>query len=128
MTDRIALIVDDQPGIRALLREFMTGLGVTCYEAGDGSRALELLNQICPDVVLLDVKMPGISGTDTLREMRRRQMMMPVIILTAYQDTEVHSSGEEMGLVFRLNKPFDLEDLATLLSSFLRDGDNPPLK
>lgn len=119
MQGKVALIVDDQPGIRAMLREFMSGLGLTCHEAGDGWRALEMTPGLKPDVVLLDIKMPGISGIDTLREMRHRQLLMPVIILTAYQDTQVHAVGEGLGRVARLNKPFDLEDLTELLVGFL---------
>lgn len=119
MKDKIALIVDDQAGIRTMLREFMSGLGLTCHEAADGGQALELLLNLRPDVVLLDVKMPGISGIETLREMRRRHLTMPVIILTAYQNTDVHSAGEDMARVGRLNKPFDLEDLKALLERLL---------
>lgn len=119
MSANTALIVDDQAGIRALLREFMAGLGISSEEAQNGHEALEMLEHLKPDIVLLDVKMPGISGVDTLREMRRRNISIPVVILTAYQDIDVHSAAGELGTVARLNKPFDLAELEVIIAECL---------
>ena len=74
------LIVDDEPRIRALIRQHLEHAGYECEEAGDGSAALVALGKGGIDLVILDVMMPFMDGMNPLREMRARKMEVPVIM------------------------------------------------
>ena len=77
------LIVDDEPRIRALIREHLQHDGFTCEEATDGSAALAALSVGGIDLVILDIMMPFVDGMTCLKEMRKRKIDTPVIMLTA---------------------------------------------
>lgn len=113
------LIVDDQPGVRALLREVLTGQGLEVSESHDGPSALSMLDECAPQLVLLDVRMPGMSGLAVLREMRRRGYRGPVLVLTAYQEEEIAADAAQMGPLLQLAKPFDLDALEELIRQSL---------
>ena len=115
MPKKSVLIIDDQRGIRALLLEFFSMFGFTVLEARDGLEGIDLLQSNSPDLILLDMKMPGLSGMDTLREVRRQGITIPVVLITAYQDSESIIESERLGVVARLTKPFDLEDLQSII-------------
>ena len=86
------LIVDDEPRIRELIREHLEHEGFQCEEATDGSAALAALAASGADLVILDIMMPFVDGMTCLREMRKRKIDTPVIMLTA--------RGEEYDFVF----------------------------
>ena len=77
------LIVDDEPLIRGLIREHLEHEGFVCCEAGDGGAALSYLSANKVDMVILDIMMPFVDGMTCLREMRKRKIDTPVIMLTA---------------------------------------------
>ena len=77
------LIVDDEPRIRELIREHLEHEGFQCEEATDGSAALAALAASGADLVILDIMMPFVDGMTCLREMRKRKIDTPVIMLTA---------------------------------------------
>lgn len=110
MIGKKVLIVDDQAGIRALLREVFSIFGFEVIEAQNGYEGLENLERR-PDIILLDMKMPGLSGIETLRQLRIKNATVPVILVTAYQDLEMINEAERLGINARLMKPFDLDDL-----------------
>ncbi len=77
------LIVDDEPRIRELIRQHLEHAGYQCAEAADGSAALAALKKDGADLVVLDIMMPFMDGTNALREMRAQKIDTPVIMLTA---------------------------------------------
>jgi len=108
------LIIDDQAGIRALLKEVFSVFGFDVMEAQNGYEGLEKLDKR-PDIILLDMKMPGLSGIETLRRLRLVNNSVPVILVTAYQELEMINEAERLGVTARLIKPFDLEELQRIV-------------
>ena len=84
------LVVDDTPDTLSLLTNTLDRAGFTVLIATDGEAALELLGQITPDLVLMDALMPGISGFETCRRLKRDRMLahLPVIFMTGLSQTE----------------------------------------
>lgn len=109
------LVIDDQVGIRALLSEVFTVLGFEVIEAGNGNEGLEVMDKRKPDIILLDMKMPGLSGIETLRLIRARNHHVPIILVTAYQENDMMSEAERLGVTARLVKPFDIEELQRIV-------------
>ncbi|MDP3487925.1 MAG: response regulator [Bacillota bacterium] len=114
MIGKKVLIVDDQAGIRALLREVFSVFGFEVIEAQNGYEGLERLERR-PDIILLDMKMPGLSGIETLRQLRIKNATVPVILVTAYQELEMVNEAERLGVTARLIKPFDLDELQCIV-------------
>src|SRR5580698_2011894 len=88
-TKPIVLAVDDEFVIRDLMQRYLTPLGYEVLLASNGEQALEYLKMVHPDVVLMDIYMPGKGGIQTLREMREKQKDLLVIMLTAIQDEQI---------------------------------------
>jgi len=115
MLRKKVLVIDDQAGIRALLAEVFTALGIEVIEAKNGSEGLDTIDKRKPDIILLDMKMPGLSGIETLRLIRARNCVVPIILVTAYQENDIAVEAERLGVTARLVKPFDLEELKRLV-------------
>lgn len=114
MTRPFVLIVDDDEVIRTLLRMTLPEEGFDLVEAKDGAAALELTRQDAPALVLLDWRMPGLSGAEILPELKRRHPQTPVIVLTAEPET-TRSAAESLGADVFMTKPFSpLQLLATV--------------
>ena len=94
------LIVDDEPRIRELIREHLEHEGFQCEEATDGSAALAALAASGADLVILDIMMPFVDGMTCLREMRKRKIDTPVIMLTARGEEYDQLAGLEGGESF----------------------------
>ena len=93
------LIVDDEPRIRELISEHLQHEGFACEEATDGSAALAALSVGGIDLVILDVMMPFVDGMTCLREMRKRKIDTPVIMLTARGEEYDKLAGLELSLI-----------------------------
>lgn len=115
MLRKKVLVIDDQAGIRALLTEVFTALGVEVLEAKNGSEGLETMDRRQPDMILLDMKMPGLSGIETLRLIRAKDYAVPIILVTAYQENDIIVEAECLGVTARLVKPFDIEELKRIV-------------
>ena len=100
------LIVDDEPRIRELIREHLQYAGFECEEATDGSAALASLSVGGVDLVILDIMMPFVDGMTCLKEMRKRKIMTPVIMLTARGEEYDKLAGLENGADDYVVKPF----------------------
>ncbi len=112
MTERkLILVVDDQAGIRALLAEALGVLGYQVQPAASGPEALAYLDRTPPDLVLLDMNMPGMSGLETLRELRRLHRTLPVLMITADENDVSVNRAMELGISGWISKPFELDDL-----------------
>ncbi len=105
------LVVDDEVDFRdtVVKRLRMRKLDVTGVESGE--KAVELLDEHNFDVVILDVKMPGMDGIDTLREMKRVKPLMEVIMLTGHASVESGIEGMKLGAFDYIMKPADIDDL-----------------
>jgi len=108
------MVVDDEPMVRNLLSQFLTLRGYRVCPAKDGPDALSLLKQEHPQLVILDVYMPGMNGVDVLRQLRANDYKGAVIALSASQDEEMLQEMLELGSVDIMGKPVDLERLAMM--------------
>lgn len=115
----IILAVDDDPQIRWILTQ---GLGDDKYEtrqAEDGFAAIEQVNLIRPDLVLLDVKMPGMDGIETLQRIKQIDPRVHVLVLSAYPDARVVVDAMKKGAVDFIQKPFDMDLVRVLVEKTL---------
>ena len=114
VTRKRVLVVDDEPSIRDSLNLLLKGnFDVTLAE--NGQQALQLVEEVKPDLILLDVIMPKLDGVQTLRELRLRQIHVPVVMLTATTTVRTAVEAMKCGAVDYLNKPFDIEQLTALI-------------
>jgi len=113
------LIVDDDPAVRAMLREYLQGHGYAVGEAGSGVQMRECLEADLPDVVLLDLRLPGEDGL-TLAKYLRERYDLGIIMVTASGDVIDRVVGLEVGADDYLAKPFDPRELLARLKSVLR--------
>lgn len=112
------LVVDDQFGIRVLLKEVFEKDGYETFEASNGKAALEILEGQEPDLVLLDMKIPGMDGIEILREMRTRKIGTDVFLMTAYGEMELIKEANSLGAIEHFAKPFDIESVRERVRSF----------
>jgi response regulator NasT len=104
------VIADDESLVRVDLKELLEEIGYEVVgEAKDGQEALDLINQKNPDVVILDIKMPGIDGIDLAHKIGHRY---PVIILTAYSERHLIDRARDAGVMAYITKPFREGDLS----------------
>ena len=105
------LIVDDDPGQRSLLDSFLRGQGFQTVLAESGTQALDRLRSQEIDMMISDVRMPGLTGLETLRLARQEHAMLPVLLVTAYADIRDAVGAMRDGALNYLAKPIDLEEL-----------------
>ncbi len=108
---RRILIVDDDPGQRSLLNSFLRSQGFETLLADSGQRALELLAAHEIHMMISDVRMPGLSGLETLRQARQRHAILPVLMVTAYAEIREAVGAMRDGALNYLAKPIDLDEL-----------------
>ncbi|HTZ33843.1 MAG TPA: response regulator transcription factor [Methylomirabilota bacterium] len=113
------LVVDDEPQIRRVLRSTLSFRGYTISEAASGEEALELVPKLKPDLILLDVNLPGISGVDTCREIRRSSDA-PIIMLTVRNAERDKVVALDAGADDYVTKPFGIEELLARIRASLR--------
>ena len=116
------LVVDDQESNRILLLKFLGADGYEVREASDGEQALQAMREVTPDVVLLDLMMPGMSGYDVLRAKAHDPAIaaIPVLMLTAATQSSVKLEGLELGVSDYLTKPFNASELRARVRNLVR--------
>lgn len=116
------LIVDDIEANRALLSRLLAPEGHTVDVARDGSEAMQLVAERLPDLVLLDVMMPGLTGFEVCRELKRNPAtrLIPVVLITGLQETRDRIDGLNAGADDFITKPFNLHELRARVQSLLR--------
>ena len=109
----VALIVDDSPETLRLLTDALDGAGMTVMVALDGAAAMRIVEQITPDIVLLDAVMPGLDGFETCRRLKRDAGLdhVPIIFMTGLAETEHIVRGLEAGGVDYVTKPIAVEEM-----------------
>jgi two-component system response regulator (stage 0 sporulation protein F) len=105
------LIVDDQFGIRILLNEVFQKEGYNTYQAANGLQALDIVKKHDPDLVLLDMKIPGMDGIEILKRMKVIDQDIRVIIMTAYGELDMIQEAKDLGAIMHFAKPFDIDDI-----------------
>jgi two-component system, OmpR family, response regulator len=105
------LVVDDEDDFRETIVKRLQKRKMTAQGAESGEKALELIEAQPFDVVVLDVKMPGLDGIDTLREIKKRKPLIEVILLTGHASMESGIEGMKLGAYDFLMKPANLEEL-----------------
>jgi two-component system response regulator HydG len=121
------LIVDDDPGQRSLLDSFLSSQGFQTVTAVSGEQALEILTREAFSMMISDVRMPGISGLETLRRARQQQAVLPVLLVTAYADIREAVGAMRDGAVNYLAKPIDLDELLVSVQQAIGLAKSPPL-
>jgi DNA-binding response OmpR family regulator len=118
---RRILVIDDEPSIRLLTRVNLGASGIEVLEASDGQAGVELARREHPDLVLLDVMMPGVDGWDVARQLGDDEATaeIPIVFLTARAEQADRVQGGELGGVAYLLKPFDPVSLADVLEGIL---------
>jgi excisionase family DNA binding protein len=105
------LVVDDEEAIRELMVTALASKTRAVLTAGSGDEALEIVKRSDVDLVLLDLSMPGMNGVETFREIHSLRPALPVMIVTAYPDSDLMSKALEIGPFTMISKPVDLAQI-----------------
>jgi CheY-like chemotaxis protein len=118
------LVVDDDPDVRAFLSESLDSLGYAAVIAESGSVALQTLERISPEVMILDFAMPGMNGAELAKRIRALRPDLPIIFASGYSETAaIRSVGSDRSRV--LQKPFKVHELQAALGELLADANRP---
>jgi DNA-binding response OmpR family regulator len=123
--ERTILVVDDEPAILTLISHRLEHDGLRVLTATDGASALEKISGQAPDLLVLDLMLPGLSGLEVLRQIRRRSTI-PVILLSARNDEVDRIVGLEMGADDYVTKPFSVRELTARIKAVFRRLDIKP--
>ncbi len=116
MSESTLLVIDDEAGVRFSLKRTLTSVDVAVETAETGRLGLEALMKKLPDVVLLDIRLPDMSGLDALSAIREIDQRLPVVIITAHGTTDTAIEATKRGAFDYLLKPFDLPTLRSVVN------------
>jgi len=116
------LIVDDDPRLRQSFERLLTAEGHKVLTAPTGEAALEFAARGLPDLVIMDVRLPGMSGLEAFLEIKKMEPRLPVIIMTAFGTTETAIEATKLGAYDYVLKPFEIPDMLSLISQALEAG------
>jgi DNA-binding response OmpR family regulator len=119
MAEKI-LVADDEQEIRNLLDHFLKGQGYEVILASDGNEALKLASEKNPQVIILDIKMPGLDGLEVCKRLKEKEQtkLIPVIVITGFEDNKMEALN--IGADDFVNKPFDMAEISSRVKSALR--------
>ncbi len=117
--DSKILVVDDQMGVRRLLFEAFREEGFQVDMAASGQEAITKVKETVPALILMDMKMPGMNGLEALKEIKKLNHDISVIMMTAYGELEIVTQAMKLGVKEYITKPFDLNDLKLLVKRTL---------
>ncbi len=121
------LLAEDDDEMRRLLEVELRADGHVVFSVRDGTEMLEVLSDAsrlpftAPDVIVMDVRMPGYSGLHVLAALRAAEWTTPVILITAFGEPRLHEQAAKLGASVVFNKPFDVDDLRTALLHVIGD-------
>lgn len=124
MSAKYILIVEDEQAIREMVAFALTGVGYEIGEAADARQAQTMISERLPDLILLDWMLPGISGIDFARRLKKEELTreLPIIMLTARAEEEDKVQGLENGADDYVTKPFSPRELVARIRAVLRRG------
>ena len=122
------LIVDDDPGQRSLLDSFLRSQGFETVTVGSGEEALKVLSTGSISMMISDVRMPGLSGLETMRRARHEHATLPILLVTAYADIREAVGAMRDGALNYLAKPIDLDELLSTVQQATGIAPPTPLK
>src|SRR4051794_16170969 len=125
MPDAAILVVDDDAPIRRMLDRTLSAEGYAVETAADGGAALAAVERSTPDLIVLDVAMPGVDGFAVSRRLRGKGLAVPVLLLTARDAVSDRVAGLDAGADDYLVKPFATEELLARVRALLRRGKTP---
>jgi two-component system response regulator MprA len=125
MAEAAILVVDDDAPIRRMLDRTLTAEGYAVETAADGGQALAAVERSTPDLLVLDVAMPGVDGLAVSRRLRAKGLAVPVLLLTARDSVNDRVAGLDAGADDYLVKPFATEELLARVRALLRRGKAP---
>lgn len=114
------MVVDDEPGVRALLRDTLSIAGFDVIEATDGMSALTLMRTNQPELAVIDINMPLMDGFELVERLRSTNNLIPVLMLTAREDKNDIARGLKIGADDYVIKPFGIEELVLRIRAILR--------
>ena len=120
------VIVEDDPTIARFVELELMHLGHEVTKVADGDMAVAVIEQVNPDLVLLDLMLPGTDGLTIARDLRTRGHKMPILMLTARSETQDVVKGFDAGADDYLRKPFEVPELLSRVSALLRRVDHGP--
>lgn len=114
-------VIDDEKEFVDTVRDLLTGRGFDVTYAYGGLRGLEVVKEVLPDIVVLDINMPDLDGRDVLAKLKKDEETkdIPVIILSARSDQFDESLGRELGAADYITKPYSSQDLIKKINSIL---------
>ena len=124
--DALILVVEDDPRLRALLQRYLGENGFRVTAAEHAAEAREKLRFLQPDLMVLDVTMPGETGLSLTESLRREKQEVPILLLTARGTPEDRIAGFEAGADDYLAKPFEAKELLLRIRALLRRAAQPP--
>ena len=125
MPEAAILVVDDDAPIRRMLDRTLSAEGYAVATAADGGEALAAVERSTPDLVVLDVGLPGVDGLSVSRRLRAKGLAVPVLLLTARDSVPDRVAGLDAGADDYLVKPFATEELLARIRALLRRGKSP---
>lgn len=109
------LVIDDELDMCEALRDFLTDKGYMVNLCTEGEKALEIVRKLFPDIIILDIKMPGMDGLKVLKELKRFSKDTKAFIITAYGDVDTARQALKLGAIDCINKPFDGSKIIALI-------------
>ena len=125
---RTILVVEDYDDVRQMLKVLLESEEFRVLEAASGSEALDVIRVHRPDVILMDLALPGFDGFETIRRVRGIDGFQntPIVVLTAYTGPSTYETAIRAGSNYFMAKPIDFDELAALLKEILFDGNTTP--
>ncbi|MCA9979614.1 MAG: response regulator [Anaerolineales bacterium] len=125
-TQKHVLVIDDEVVVREAVEDILESIDIVVISAGDGREGIALFQAHRDKIsgILLDMKMPGLSGPDTLRELRQLDPHIPVILSSGYSEDETKKAIADQGPAIFLPKPYNFEELIAKVEELLRLDDD----
>jgi len=124
MIQRTIVVIDDDKDIQSYVRQFLTDQGFVTHSAGDGIEGMKLIEKVEPDLVILDLGLPNVTGETVCDEIKKNYTSIPVIMLTAKDTAADIAKGLNLGADDYITKPFDSSELLARVRARLRDPNN----